>query len=506
MKEILIMGQQDSLNSAVESTSQKSANLLFEVQSLIDSYPQGRHSFPSDLDFNMYILPQAKCATDSGEPCELLVDGAQKSLVKMRLLEFVDSDNPGFKGYLMLSFKDKTKLPIPLNSANCIVLKELFTVQGCNLDRIYSRKSAQAIDWIKSNIDTVYNSYASRRAKVDEFYDSEHLKINNEIRRILTREPALKSINIIDGGCGNGKYINATANAFSEIDVHLVGFDFNESNIEQAQSKFSDKGTFIRGDLLNFQEVLDQCAHVLDGNAPTFIVLSGSLTRLVLTNGFQALKVLQDFAKSDFADHLVGCGVGEPLINRHIAKQVGYLMEPSTSTASELFSCKKMTQKEFIKQKLKKLKQYNTLDLSLYHTPAELLLNHQLSKHLADDSIIDLSFTTLTSELIDAIKLIIKEKPKVKLVFWHNKINQLQEFYDSFPEEHIKSLYYTRDEHFLGVSRWFNSSFEPELSNLSSHVVSSQFSDFYIKNLLLNSKKRTFCCSEFNSFVGGIWT
>lgn len=488
MQEIFIMGQEHPLNSSIESASKESANLLFEVQSLIDSYPQGRYSFPTHLDFNMYILPQAKFATDSGKPCELLVNGTQQSLVKMRLLEFIDSDNPSFKGYLVLSFKDKTKFAIPLNSANCLVLKELFKVQGCNLDRIYSRKSALAVDWIKSNVDTVYNSYASRHAKVDEFYDAEHLKINNEIRRILAKEPAPKSINIIDGGCGNGKYINAAASTFNETDVHLAGFDFNESNIEQAQSKYSDKGTFIKGDLLKFQEVLDQCAHVLDKNAPTFIVLSGSLTRLVLTDGFQALKVLQGFANSDFADYLVGCGVGEPLINRHIAKQVGYRMEPSTTTASELFSCKKMTQEEFIKQKLKKLKQYNTLDLSLYHNPTELLLNQQLLKHLADDSIIDLSFTTLTPELIDAIKLIIKEKPKVKLVFWHNKIDQLQEFYDLFPEENIKSLYYTRDEHFLGASWWFNSSFEPDLSDLSRHFVSSKFSDFYIKNLLLNSK------------------
>ncbi|WP_454784153.1 methyltransferase domain-containing protein [Legionella sp. WA2024007413] len=483
------MGQEHPLNSSIESTSKELANLLFEVQSLIDSYPQGRYSFPTHLDFNMYILQQAKFAADSEKPCELLVNGTQKSLVKMRLLEFIGSDNPSFKGYLVLSFRDKTKFVLPINSVNCLVLKELFTVYGCNLDRIYSRKSALAVDWIKSNVDTVYDSYASRRDKVDEFYDAEHLKIINEIRRILAKEPALKTINIIDGGCGNGKFINAAANAFNEIDVHLAGFDFNESNIEQAQSKYSDKGTFIRGDLLNFQEVLDQCAHVLDENAPTFIVLSGSLTRLVLADGFQALKALQGFANSDSADYLVGCGVGEPLINRHIAKQVGYRMEPSTTTASELFSCKKMTQEEFIEQKLKKLKQYNTLDLSLYHNPTALLLNQQLVKHLADDSIIDLSFTTLTPELIDTIKLIIKEKPKLKLVFWHNTIDQLQEFYDLFPKENIKSLYYTRDEHFLGASWWFNSSFEPDLSDLRDiYHGSSKFSDFYIKSLLLNSK------------------
>ncbi|MCW8443087.1 class I SAM-dependent methyltransferase [Fluoribacter gormanii] len=488
MQEILIMGQEHPLNSSKESSSKESANLLFEVQSLIDSYSKGRYSFPTYLNFNMYILQQAKFSADSEKPCELLVDGTQKSLLKMRLLEFEDSDIPSIKGYLVLSFKDKTKLAIPLNSANCLVLKELFKVQGCNLDRIYSRKSSLAVDWIKSNVDTVYNSEASRRDKVDEFYDAEHLKINNEIRRILAKEPALKSINIIDGGCGNGKYINAAASTFNETDVHLAGFDFNESNIEQAQSKYSDKGTFIKGDLLKFQEVLDQCAHVLDKNAPTFMVLSGSLTRLVLTDGFQALKVLQSFANSDFADYLVGCGVGEPLINRHIAKQIGYRMEPSATTASELFSCKKMTQEEFIKQKLKKLKQYNTLDLSLYHNPTALLLNQQLLIHLADDSIIDLSFTTLTPELRDTIQLIIKEKPKVRLVFWHNKMDQLQEFYDLFPEENIKSLYYARDEHFLGTSRWFNSAFEPYLSDLSGHFVSSKFSDFYIKNLLLNSK------------------
>lgn len=482
------MVQEPPLNSSIESSSKESANLLFEVQSLIDSYPQGRYSFPTYLDFNMYILQQAKFAADSEKPVELLVDGTRKSLVKMRLLEFIDSESPNFKGYLVLSFKDKTKYAIPLNSANCLVLKELFKVQGCNLDPIYSRKSARAVDWIKSNVDTVYDSYASRRAKVDEFYDAEHLKIINEIRRILAKEPALKTINIIDGGCGNGKYINAAANAFHEIDAHLAGFDFNESNIEHAQSKYSDKGTFIRGNLMNFQEVLDQCAHVLDKNAPTFMVLSGSLTRLVLSDGFQALKVLQGFANSDFADYLVGCGVGEPLINRHIAKQVGYRMEPSATTASELFSCKKMTQEEFIEQKLKKLKQYNTLDLSLYHNPTSLLLNQQLLKHLANDSIIDLSFTTLTPELIDTIKLIIKEKPKVKLVFWHNQIDQLQEFYDLFPEENIKSLYYTRDEHVLGTSLWLNSTFEPDLSDLSGYSVSSKFSNFYIKNLLLNSK------------------
>ncbi|WP_131794911.1 methyltransferase domain-containing protein [Fluoribacter gormanii] len=488
MQEILIMGQEHPLNSSKESSSKKSANLLFEVQSLIDSYSKGRYSFPTYLNFNMYILQQAKFSADSEKPCELLVDGTQKSLLKMRLLEFEDSDIPSIKGYLVLSFKDKTKLAIPLNSANCLVLKELFKVQGCNLDRIYSRKSSLAVDWIKSNVDTVYNSEASRRDKVDEFYDAEHLKINNEIRRILAKEPALKSINIIDGGCGNGKYINAAASTFNETDVHLAGFDFNESNIEQAQSKYSDKGTFIKGDLLKFQEVLDQCAHVLDKNAPTFMVLSGSLTRLVLTDGFQALKVLQGFANSDFADYLVGCGVGEPLINRHIAKQIGYQMEPSATTASQLFSCKKMTQEEFIEQKLKKLEQYNTLDLSLYHNPTALLLNQQLLKHLADDSNIDLSFTTLTPELINRIQLIIKEKPKVKLIFWHNKMDQLQEFYDLFPEENIKSLYYARDEHFLGTSRWFNSAFEPYLSDLSGHFVSSKFSDFYIKNLLLNSK------------------
>ncbi|CDZ77818.1 hypothetical protein BN59_02108 [Legionella massiliensis] len=482
------MDQEHPLKSSIETSSKESANLLFEVQSLIDSYPQGRYSFPTHLDFNMYVLQQAKFASDSEKPCELLVDGTQKSLVKMRLLEFIDSDNPSFKGYLVLSFKDKTKFAIPLNSANCLVLKELFKVQGCNLDRIYSRKSALAVDWIKENVDTVYNSYASRRDEVDEFYDAEHQKINNEIRRILAKEPVLKSINIIDGGCGNGKYINAASSAFNETDVHLAGFDFNESNIEQAQSKYSDKGTFIKGDLLKFQEVLDQCANVLDKNAPTFMVLSGSLTRLVLTDGFQALKVLQGFANSDFADYLVGCGVGEPLINRHIAKQVGYRMEPSTTTASELFSCKKMTQEEFIIQKLKKLKQYNTLDLSLYHNPTALLLNQSLLKHLADDSIIDLSFTTLTPELISTIQFIIKERPKVRLVFWHNQIKKLQEFYDLFPEENIQSLYYTRGEHFLGASRWLNSTFEPDLSDLSGHSVSSKFSDFCIKNLLLNSK------------------
>jgi hypothetical protein len=489
MQEILIMGQEPSLNSSVKPASKESANLLFEVQSLIETYPQGRYSFPTHLDFNMYILQHAKFAADSEKPVELLVDGAPKSLVKMRLLEFIDTDDSSVKGYLVLSFKDKTKFAIPLNSANCSVLKELFKVQGCNLDRIYSRKSAPAVDWIKSNVDTIYNSYASRRAKVDEFYDAEHLKINNEIRRILAKEPALKSINIIDGGCGNGKYINAAANRFDEMSLHLVGFDFNESNIEEAQSKYSDKGTFIRGNLLNFQEVLAQCADVLDKSAPTFVVLSGSLTRLVLKNGFQALTVLQGFANSDSADYLVGCGVGEPLINRHIAKQVGYRMEPAATTASELFSCKKMTQEEIIEQKLKKLKQYNTLDLSLYHNPTALLLNQQLSKHLADDSIIDLSFTTLTPELIDTIKLIIKEKPKIRLVFWHNEMEQIQEFYDLFPEENIKSLYYTRDEHYLGASRWFHSSFEPDLSNLPDrHNESSKFSDFYIKNLLLNSK------------------
>ncbi|WP_454781729.1 methyltransferase domain-containing protein [Legionella sp. WA2022007384] len=482
------MGQEHSLKSSIEPSSKESANLLFEVQSLINSFSKGRYSFPYYLNFNMYILPQAKCSADSDKPCELLVDGTKKSLLKMRLLEFEDSDIPSVKGYLVLSFKDKTKLPIPLNSAHCLSLKELFKAQGCNLDRIYSRKSSPAVDWIKSNVDTVYNSDASRLDKVDEFYDAEHIKINNEIRRILAKETAPKSINIIDGGCGNGKYINAAASAFNETDVHLVGFDFNESNIEQAQSKYPDKGTFIKGDLLKFQEVLDQCVHVLDKNAPTFMVLSGSLTRLVLTDGFQALKVLQGFANSDFADYLVGCGVGEPLINRHIAKQVGYRMELSTTTASELFSCKRMTQEEFIKQKLKKLKQYNTLDLSLYHNPNALLLNQQLVKHLADDSIIDLSFTTLTPELINTIQFIIKERPKVRLVFWHNQIQKLQDFYDLFPEENIKSLYYTIDEHFLGTSRWLNSTFEPDLSDLSGHFMSSKFSDFYIKNLLLNSK------------------
>lgn len=139
--------------------------------------------------------------------------------------------------------------------------------------------------------------------------------------------------------------------------MKLLGFDFNQENIAACRQNYAGQCNFIEGDLLRIGRLIQdsKAKGWINPDWPILLTLSGSLTRLVLKNGFDASNVLMQTSANE-VNYLIGGGVGEPLITPWMLKQVGYKSNPiPVGESHHFFSYQQQPKLDFVAAKLARL-------------------------------------------------------------------------------------------------------------------------------------------------------
>ncbi|WP_160116857.1 methyltransferase domain-containing protein [Legionella sainthelensi] len=350
---------------------------------------------------------------------------------------------------LYIVYQDGSKqVKTVAGEANILTLLTELEKNGASRKDTFQRMGEVELNWLMESVESVYKyNTISSGQNIDGFYYQGHQNMLQALVDLIDTHD-LEHLNVVDAGCGRGELLKMTAHQFQNMPVEACyfGFDFNEENIKVARrntatkSALNPKSTpeqlchFEVANLLMTNTLIQQkkSEAILQRNWPTVFFLSGALTRLVLKDGFEALRVLQECALAQ-TDYLVGCGVGEPLINHFIAKRVGY--KPIHTSIPhggmhKFFSYQKMTEEEILANKRRKINKKNILDLSLAPNPVELLC--ALKSDIKNNMILDLSFCQLSDSLQATLYELMRAHKGIKLIYWHHDIGQLQDFIHSF--------------------------------------------------------------------------
>jgi ankyrin repeat protein len=370
----------------------------------------------------------------------ITIDG--KRVAKVRLLytnrdaEFKNTEHdPQYKeeGVWQITFADKTKVTKPANADSILTCAAELKKLGAQ-QRYFDQTISGGPAWNTKAMRHVYDENVDYTPA--ETYKKLHAFITHQIIE-FSKAKQITEANIIDGGCGSGLFLKSLEKQTPPHTTwHLMGFDFNAENIAECQANYDGQATFVTGNLLEVDTI------ILSRKAcPTFLVLSGSLTRLVLHNGFEALQVLQKAALSQ-VDYLIGGGQGLPLINDFIAKRVGYKMILNNMhTSGKSFFYEKLTPEEILQNKVKKIQTRSKLDLSLSPNAVEILVELKKQGHLKAGLTIDFSYCPLTDDAIKMIHSLIQEYPDTKLVFFHWDQKLLQLFQKQFPAADVQKVF-----------------------------------------------------------------
>lgn len=465
----------------MKSIRQSNIQLNEEIEELYDLYKKKIRSDVSietlPTDFSYYNLNRTQLE-EPNSSTGFQING--KNVSKLTLI--VESGG-GLNCALVIKYNNGTREAIPLKDLMASSLAKKFIDSGAEKEKMFARRShGKNIDWEKATAGEVYQQQAEDTV---EFYNQLYNKIINSIVSIIDTKKKSPMI-IVDGGCGDrGELLFKIENELQVNNiaehVKLMGFDFNKENVRKCNDvKSSHVGTncdFVTGDLMLTKDVINtwENDYDIEKDTPIILTLSGSLTRLVLKDGFQGLAALKNIALQGNVEYLVGGGVGEPLMNNYMMKKIGYKkIEVNDETAGKFFCYTKMNKEEILSHRKSKLNKYSILDLSLCPNPEEMF--DQLIKylHLADKPVtIDLSFTDLTADLIDKISRFAKDNKNLNLVFWHNDADQIFKFHQAFVKNqatglNVASLKLVDDEGYLMSSRLFFSS--PHSQSSENHI------------------------------------
>lgn len=369
-----------------------------------------RKSFSSN--FNYYDLP----VMDGS----LILD--KKKVIKLKLFISVTEDKKGYSNasaVLYIKFQDGTSQASTVKKDKIDRVAAALEKNGASQNITYVRMSRDRIRWHEKSMISIYEAVGEKKGDEYKVYDKLHKKIIDEISNIMLGGDKIEEAIIIDGGCGDGRFLKRMEKEMVSLrrPIHLIGFDYNQSNIEDCLRDYTGQCAFIQGNLLEIDKILSnyKLTNSLSTDIPVILVLSGSLTRSVLSSGFEALVVLKNAYLSRI-DYLIGGGLREPLINDSIVKHVGYKGVGHFSSDDNFFSYRRLTEKKILENKISKISRRNFLDLSLFPNPEEML--KKLEGHLVKNMTIDLSFCDLDDSLIELLKSII-EKYHVNFIFWH---------------------------------------------------------------------------------------
>jgi hypothetical protein len=145
----------------------------------------------------------------------------------------------------------------------------------------------------------------------------------------------------------------------------LLGIDFSDQNIAKAKENYVGRCDFVCGDMLDIKKIIDETNTINKREIYIFTAL-GSMTRMVLPNGFIAVKILTDLISIPNTFALLGGGMREPLFSNYMLKQIGFEIIKNSAKDENFFYLVRSSQKKIIEHKLKKLENENKLDLSFF--------------------------------------------------------------------------------------------------------------------------------------------
>jgi SAM-dependent methyltransferase len=393
----------------------------------------------ADEDAKMAVLPslsyvQAPVIQELSIP-ESLVKCYNKSVIKLRLItQYNEKDyirvnykNPCYdQKILYLRFEDGSKIGLRISNEHAARLSQHLKLLGAEDTYPYTRNLFKNFKWEHKSIQDIYYK------ETYTFYEEEDALIMANLHQFLKMNNMLDSAcNIVDLGCGNGRFLREHISKLKKIS--WIGIDLNSDNISNAQQKYhGDKNHFVLGDMLNIQKIF-QASHLVDHKAPIIVTALGSLTRLVLPNGFIAVQVLQALFRMESVAAVFGGGVGEVLFTKSIAKRIGFHFSFKRKP-HPLFTLIKIPYEEIISTKVNKIKRQGILDLSLSPIPEKLLEEKVIKTAIAESKtiVINLSHCTWNDRLLGILQELIKIHNNIKLIFDHSDQEQLTLFRKAF--------------------------------------------------------------------------
>lgn len=368
---------------------------------------------------------------------------------------------------LQILFQDGTVKTITLNPESRDQISGLFP----SIEMTYQAMSDPAIPWSIQSMREVYDE--NKDSDPDKTYRELHQKIGEGVAKVIRQ---FGHCELIDVGTGDGK-LPAALKALFANKILCVGVDINKKNIEHCRQEYK-QCRFLVGNSLNLDEIIKDLKHenMLSDSGPLVLTASGSLTRVVLNDGFEAARVLQK-ANLSQVQYIIGGGHTPPLFNEFIAKQIGYEKKempdyPADGKQRQFFYFyEKMPMEIIIEKKLNKMAKRNFLDLSLCPNPVDILNALMEKKAINENLTIDISFCQLTDELLDQLQAITQKIPGIKLVYWYadedriktsvpnvhwkDGLNKLQKRFSSQVPLRLKSV--TQDGYLMSSRRFFSS-------------------------------------------------
>jgi SAM-dependent methyltransferase len=299
----------------------------------------------------------------------------------------------------------------------------------------HGRMASHVLDWESKGISPHYFK------ETPKYYEQMGKRITEFIISTLDKE---KKLNVVDIGCGDGTFLIDKIAVIPGIS--WVGVDLSADNIKRAKEKITEKEGelkdkkehFIVGNMLNINDIIKKAfdEEKLDPNVSIIITALGSITRLVLPNGFVAAKVFQEIYQIKNPIYVMGCGIGEPLITNHMAKRIGFELKIEPHPGN-FFSLQKIDEKSILNNKKNKILKSHILDLSLSPVP-EIWLNHSLIidaiKETSKPIIIDVSYCKITESLLNSLSKLIHQyqQNEIELIYFDTDPTQILVFEEYF--------------------------------------------------------------------------
>ncbi|KTD16553.1 methyltransferase domain-containing protein [Legionella jordanis] len=394
------------------------------------------------------------------DPAEtpLVVD--DKQVVKLRLLlktnpkaQALHTGSGVNRAVCCINFANGSKIIRSVLEDHLEKLEHCFIKQSPKFIQTFARMNAKSLDWSHHSMRAYY---AKQSTNPSEFYRELHEKIISSIEGLIAGQQ-FEGINIVDAGCGDGELLKKIESRL-QANCKLLGFDFNQSNISTCQQQYSGQCLFRHGDMLQIKEILEDAFFDKTFNSkwPVVLTLSGSLTRLVLNNGFEASSIVMD-AASLGVHYVIGGGIGEPLITPATVKRIGYkpLSLVKEKSMHNFFALQLVERDEFEKSKIAKLQRSNLLDLSL--CPNALKVLEQAQPYLEENSTIDFSFLPFSRELKKTLKSLSKTHSDLSLTYCHYDAKQVKAFLkEFFLRAKVSIKLVSQDAVLISSSRFFN--------------------------------------------------
>ncbi|MHB1947240.1 MAG: ankyrin repeat domain-containing protein [Gammaproteobacteria bacterium] len=315
-----------------------------------------------------------------------------------------------------------------------------------NYDKLYS--------------DKITANYKKIHAQMLELFEK-------EFKEFLEKNPDATHVNLIDAGCGKAPDLLmdlekraqrlAIEAGRKNLSLHFLGFDYESDNIKAclASTPKRDGIKFIQGDM-NFIEDLTKDPS-LNKAGSTFLFSSGSMTRKVLNNAFECLRILQADWRAPISC-VIASGENHMLFNERMLKRIGYKVNSfaASDTVMPLISFERIPEAEVVKKLNAKLvKKPESLDLSMNPAPIEIFkkIDTSLLKSVRS---IDISFSHIT-DYKEFSNLLIERCPNLQEIkFNSTNPKAFQNFIRNLPPHiNLKCKFILEDEHELLGSEKF---------------------------------------------------